>query len=199
MATNMRHRSWTWGSEAALRSTVWPLARQCCHQRVFGGHHAHLREEDVLPGEAAGGAHGVAIGAHLDLRAELAQRIDVGVHRAPADLVAAGGGQLGQTGAREQRAGQHEAGADLLAELRRRGRLAEGEGLHAQPAGRLRVDLCAQVGECGLHRGHVADLGDIRERNGLVRQQRGCDHRESCVLVSRDADLARQRPPAFDE
>ena len=150
------------------------------------------------PVQPARGAHDVAVGQHLDLGAELAQGVDVGVDRAAADLVAARGRQLDPAGARQQWPGQHEAGAHAPANLGRGRRLAQVAGAHAtwpRPAARPwrpgpagRPASCARPGS-----------RDVLERHRLVGQQRRRQHGQRRVLVARDRDLARERLAAFDD
>ena len=54
IATSIRARSWTWGSEAALRITVGPAGQRGGHQRVLGRHHRRLVHQEVA--RAAGRA-----------------------------------------------------------------------------------------------------------------------------------------------
>ncbi len=48
------------------------------------------------------------------------------------------------------------------------------------------------------HRVHVPDARDVRQRDGLPRQQRRGEDRERAVLVSGDANRPAQRAAAFD-
>ena len=52
IATSIRARSWTCGSEAALRITVGPRRQRRGHQRVLGRHHRRLVHQEVAGAQA---------------------------------------------------------------------------------------------------------------------------------------------------
>ena len=76
------------------------------HDRVLGGHHARLVEEDP-PAAKTGCLHLVAA-VELDLGAQLGERVNVRIEPAPADHVATGRRHRRTPDAREQRSGEQE-------------------------------------------------------------------------------------------
>src|SRR5207245_1617482 len=85
------------------------------HDRVLGGHHARLVEEDP-PATETGCLHLVAA-VELDLCAQLRKGVNVRIEPAPADHVAAWRRYRGTPDTREQRPGEQERGANPAREL----------------------------------------------------------------------------------
>ena len=130
ICSSIRARSWTWGSEAALRMTVVPrvsaAAISAFSVAITEG--SSIRKSQGPQAQRRRGEHDL-VAAVVDGRAERAERVEVRVEPAAADHVAAGRGHLRRAEARQQRAGEQERGPD--------------------PLGQARVDLGA------LHRGAV--------------------------------------------
>ena len=83
------------------------------HDRVFGRGHAGLVQQDVRPAQVWRRHAERAI--ELDLCAEAPQREDVRIEAAAPDHVPAGWGHLHRARACQQRTGEHDRGARLLA------------------------------------------------------------------------------------
>ena len=116
--TSMRARSWTCGSQAALRITVVARRQRGRHQRVLGRHHRRLVHQDVAGAQAARRGAARCRGRARSCGAERPEGVEVRVEAAAADHVAARRRHLRAAEARQQRPGEQERGADALASSR---------------------------------------------------------------------------------
>jgi hypothetical protein len=167
------------------------------HDGVLGRHHARLVEEDRARAQAIR-SHLVAA-VDLDLDAELAERVDVRVEAAAADHVAAGRRHGRAAEAREQWAGEQERGADPAAQLRVELGLVRACGVDPDDVLADPLGVGADVGQDLDHRLDVADPGDVRQRDGLLGEQRRREDRQGAVLVPGGSDPSVQGPAALDD
>ena len=168
------------------------------HDRVLGARDRGLVEEHVGADQLLRGGEDVLAAAGLDGAAERLQGEDMGVDAAAADHVAARERQPHVAAAREQRPGEQDRGADLLADLRVRLVAVDAvgpEGDRARSAGRHGD---AEVAEDRDQRLHVSDGGHIRQDHFVVGQERRRDQRQGGVLVAARTNPAADRVTAFD-
>ena len=184
-------RSSTSGSWAAGRMTVWPSARTAASIAFSVPMTETNGKSDLRAAQPAGRPGEVVAVPILDLSTQRAHRVDVEVHRPPADPVAAGVADDDPAEAGEERPEEDEAGPHL-------GRRLEG---HEQPLDVARGDLVdvrarvvdddAEVAQRVGHDPDVLDLGHVREPAALPRQGRRGEQLERGVLGA--ADRARSR------
>ena len=197
IATRQRARSWTCGSQAALRSTVRPLAITAAISAFSVPVTLGSSRKMSLPVSSLG-LELVAV-AHRDRGAQLLERQEVGVDPAPADDVSAGRRERDLAEAGEQRSGQQDRGADPGAERR-----VERLGPHPS-----RVDP-HQIGAGPLGRGpeihedrehglDVPDARDVVELHRTVGEDGGGEDRKRRVLVAGGTHGTAQRSTAAHE
>ena len=167
------------------------------HHRVLGASDARFIEEDVSthqPGRAEGDAIGEdVLGAHR------LQREEVRVQPPSTDHVTAGRRQRDRPGAREERRGEEDRGADAHAELWIEAVPAHrGGGDHERTGGGPlggRTRLPDQLDQAL----DVADARHVLERDRLVGEERGAEDRERGVLIPGGPDRAAQLAAAFND
>ena len=188
-----RHRSWTCGSQAALRITVAPLGAATAAIRAFSVAVTLGSSRKIsAAAQAASGADAVAGRARSGGRRRAARSaIEVGVDAAAADDVAARRGQTaprrtapaaGPASRMEARIRRHSSGSSGLSDERRR---VDGHRVGGRP-----VDLRAEVLQQRQHDVHVDDVRQVAQGDRSVRQQRRRQHRQGLVLVPRRRHLA---------
>jgi hypothetical protein len=175
-----------------------PFRHRRRHDRVLGRGHAGLVEEDARALQATVRLDRVAA-LRVDLRAQTRERDEVRVHSASADDVTTGRWQRHSADSCEHGACEQDARADARGHPG--GQLAR---LHfgrvdAQP---VRPDPFVPDAERAHQveqRLHVPDLGHVVQDDRLVREQRGRDHGQGCVLIAGGPDLPVQGDPALDD
>ena len=108
-------RSWTWGSQAALKSVVCALGEDGGHEE-FSVAVTLASSSRMSRAVQRAAAEGVVTAA-LDGDAQRAQAVEVRVQPPPADHIAAGRKKDGPAVAGGQGAGQQDGGADAAAEV----------------------------------------------------------------------------------
>ena len=196
--TSMRARSWTCGSEAALRMTVVPsisaAAMSAFSVAITDGSSMKKSHASRLPSGAVR-----RMSRSSRPRAQRAEGVEVRVQPPPADHVAARRRHDGDAEAGQQRAGGQERGADALGEPRVHVGLRDVGGVERDGVVVAVADLDAEVGQQVQHRLHVADPRDVVEDDLLLREQAARQQRQRRVLVPCGDDRAGQRHPAFDD
>ena len=175
-----------------------PARERGGHDRVFGARDRGFVEEHLGADQSLLGAEDVLAAARFDGAPERLQREDVGVDTAAPDHVAARERQPHVTATRQERPGEQERGADLLADLRVRFIAVHAvgpEGESTRTAGRHRH---TEVAEDRDHGFHVADHGHVRQHHLIGGEERRGDERKCRVLVATRADAPADRMTAFD-
>ena len=176
-----------------------PRGQRGRHQDVLGRHHRRLVHEDVAGAQTALRAQHVEAALELAGGAECAEAVEVGVKAPAADRVAAGRRHLGAPEAREQRAGEQERGADLLAERGIDGVGVDVGAAEAQLVLAVPAHAHAEALEDLEHRVDVADPRDVAERELGVGQHRCREDRKRAVLVAGGFDSAAERRAALND
>ena len=194
--TRKRQRSCTCGSQAAFRSVVSPSARARRHDGVLRPGDACLVEEQRRALETLG-AHLVPL-TGLDVRAERGERVNVRVDPAAANHVPSGRRHRCGAEAGEQRPGEQDRRADLVAELlvelrRRHARRVDANVVRPHPIG-----VRARAAHEREHRVHVEDPRDVSELDRLVREQRCGENRQRGVLVPGRLHAPGEGVPSLD-
>ncbi len=164
------------------------------HHQVLGGADRRHVEVDAGAAEAVDGGLGVAV-RDIDDRTELAQAVDVQVHRPAADGAAAGQRDARLAEAREQRPEHEERGAHRLHEIVRCLVAVDAGGADASTA-RPALDRRAEILEQTQRRPHVDDVGQVAHLARFVGEQRREEDRQRGVLRPRDRHLTLQPPSA---
>ena len=166
------------------------------HQVLGAGDRGHV-ERDARAVQAAG-AGDISALTFLDLGAHEPEALEMLLHAAHADVIAAGLGDARLPRPRHQRAEQQERAAHAPAEPGVH--LGGAELCRVQPP-RVRVgmrDLDPHVLEHPGHRRDVLDIGHVAELDLLVGEQRRRHDRQRRVLASGDRDAPLEPSPATD-
>ncbi len=165
---------------------------------VLGAHDRHERERDVATAQPPGRLREVVAVAVVDLGAERPHRLDVEVHRSPADPVAARVADDDLAEPREQRPEQDEARAHPRGGFQR----------HEQPVDVARGDLVdvragmvhddPQLDERLRHDAHVLDLGDVGQPAAFTGERRRREQLEGGILRPADLHRAAEWPATLD-
>ncbi len=170
------------------------------HEKILGGADGGLREDDPRTGQAVGGTgHDIAFG-ELDLRAQLAQALQMQIDGPRADGAAAGQRHLRLAMAGHQRPQHQDRSAHLAHQIVWRTGLRDPARRQFQyPAlvaaiGRLAVQMNfdTKLGQQIGHGGDVGHMGQIAQGQRLFAQKRGSHQRQRCVLGATYRDLALQ-------
>ncbi len=164
--------------------------------RVLGSGYARLVQEDF--GACQSLAFDLVALADCQLRAQLLEREEMGIHPAPADDVSTRRWQGDRSEPGEQRSGQQDGSPDPRAEDRIERFRAYRARVDSQRVGSVPVDFGAEIHEQRDHGFHVADSGHVVQRHRAVGEEcRGeCGKRR--VLVAGGQDGSAQGSPAAD-
>ena len=192
---------------------------QVHHMRLFGGvlDDRHALGQNGGEHDVHGSAHGDDVqvdlgalhparpGAGVNIAALYVhvgphghKTLDVLVNGAPAEVAAAGRGDLRRAEAAQQRADQIVGGPNLAGQLLRDAGVADMGAVDVHRSAVDRAYVGTQILEDIQDQRHVADLGNVLDAADAVHQQGGGDDSDSGVLGAADVDLSKQRSPAVN-
>ena len=183
ISTSIVQRSTISGSRATLSTTVVPCASVAAMTRFSVAPTLGKSSHSGVPTQPVGDRRDDVPVLDLDLGAQVLQTADVHVQAAGADVVAARQRHLGATAARDERAEHADGGAQPPDQVVRR--------VVAEVLGHVDVDLlgreveghgAAELLEQPGHHGDVEDVGQVGDRGGAGRQQRGRHELQGAVL-----------------
>ena len=196
-------RSMISGSTAALRSSVTPSARTAVEQHLLGGADARVRQLELGAVQPVRRGEVQPLRRLVDDRAELAQRLQVEVDRARADVAAAQVGDERVAEPVQQRAAEQDrdpAGAGVHVDLVDVGAARRWPGRRsARRRSAPSVTLHAVQLQQAAHDLDVADRGHVEQPARRLAEQRR-DHRLGDeVLGAAYPDLPVQRRAAVHD
>jgi hypothetical protein len=175
-----------------------PLGRRGRHHGGLGAGDARLVQEHLGAPEAAAELQVIVGVVEGDARAELAEREQVSVEPAAADLVAARPGQHGEPRPREQRRGEKERRPDLRGQRGVGARLAEPRGIDRDCVLPRPIDGDPEGADELDQRVDVADAGHVLDADAPGREERRRQQRQRLVLVAARRDVPADGMSALD-
>jgi len=123
----------------------------------------------------------------------------MGVQPPPPDDITARRGQAQVAAAGGHWTGQQNGGADLQTKLQIQVGGSDVARLDTPGAATLVGHTHAQALHQRAHGAHIADVGDVVERDRFLGEQAGGEQGQCGILVARRGDLALQRMPPLDD
>ena len=194
--TSRRARSCTWGSQAALPSSVVPGVSAAA---ISAFSVAMTEGSSMNTSPARSPARELDVASHLDLGPHRPEGVQVRIQAPTADHVAARRRHLGVPEAGQQRLGEQERRADALGQalVGRRAHVVHGGAAQPHLVVRPPVDLGTEVLEERDHRVHVPDSRQLQHDLSLGEQGGGKQGQGAVLVAGRDHRPDSGTPPSM--